>query len=63
MAATGRPATDAAWEWDGTVLSSVGLYSATVHVGSDPRNASILGDRVTDLSIDTATGNGDGGGL
>ena len=52
----GEPPTTAVWVWDGTTLSSVGLYSATVHVGSDPTLPTILGDRITDLSIDTAAG-------
>jgi len=51
----GQPASTAAWDWDGTTLTSTGLYSAVSSVGSSPYSATILNDQVTDLSIDTAT--------
>ncbi|MBT76720.1 MAG: hypothetical protein CL798_00855, partial [Chromatiales bacterium] len=49
----GQPASTAAWDWDGTTLTSTGLYSAVSSVGSSPYSATILNDQVTDLSIDT----------
>ena len=48
--ATGSAST-AVWDWDGTTLSSTGLYSAASSIGSSPYTASILADNITDLSI------------
>ena len=50
----------AVWDWDGTTLTSTGLYSAVVAISSNPNNAAVLSDQVTDLAIDTSTGTGDG---
>lgn len=45
----------AAWTWDNDtgVLSMTGLFVASSFVGSNPTGTPILGDRVTDLVIDT----------
>jgi hypothetical protein len=50
-------ASTAIWSWDGTILSSTGLYSATsaIHPGS-----TILSDQITDLNIDTSTSSAGG---
>ena len=50
-------ASTATWSWDGTILSSTGLYSATsaIHPGS-----TILSDQITDLNIDTSTSSAGG---
>ncbi|KAA3621841.1 MAG: hypothetical protein DWQ08_13560, partial [Proteobacteria bacterium] len=52
----GQPATTAVFDWDGTTLSSTGLYSALSSLGSSPYGPTVLNDRITDLSIDTSTG-------
>jgi hypothetical protein len=52
----------ATWTWDNAagILASSGLYITTNYVNSNPNspppNASIVGDRVVDLSIDTING-------
>lgn len=51
----GAVASTATWDWDGTTLTGMGLYFATTHIGSMPLGSSIIGDRVTDLVINTAT--------
>ncbi len=50
-------ASTAIWNWDGVILSSTGLYSATsaIHPGS-----TILSDQITDLNIDTSTSSAGG---
>jgi hypothetical protein len=48
-------ATTATFDWDGTTLSSTGVYSSVGAIGSNPILASILADIVTDLSVDTST--------
>jgi hypothetical protein len=45
----------AVWDWDGTTLSSSGVYSAVSSIGSSSFSSSVLGDLITDLSIDTST--------
>jgi hypothetical protein len=45
----------AVWDWDGTTLSSTGVYSAVSSIGSSSFSSSVLGDLITDLSIDTST--------
>ena len=47
----------AVWSWDGTTLSSTGVYNAVaaIHPGS-----TILADQVTDLNIDTSTSSAGG---
>ncbi|GMW07694.1 MAG: hypothetical protein AMXMBFR8_24900 [Nevskiales bacterium] len=54
MTVGAEPST-ATWDWDGTTLTGTGLYFATTHIGSMPTASSIIGDRVTDLVINTAT--------
>ena len=51
----GQPASTAVWDWDGTTLTSSGLYSQVGSIGSSPNSATILNDQITDLSINTAT--------
>ncbi|GMW08271.1 MAG: hypothetical protein AMXMBFR8_30670 [Nevskiales bacterium] len=51
----GAEASTATWTWDGTTLTGMGLYFATSHIGSMPAASSVIGDRVVDLSINTAT--------
>lgn len=51
----GYPASTAVWDWDGTTLSSVGLYSAVGSIGSSPFASTILNDQITNLSVDTST--------
>lgn len=48
----GQPATTAVFDWDGSTLSSTGLYSAVSSLGSSPFAPTILNDQITDLSID-----------
>ncbi len=48
-------AVTATFDWDGTTLTSVGNYGVATHIGSNPNAGAILGQRVTDLSIDTST--------
>ncbi len=52
----GQPATTAVFDWDGTTLSSTGLYSALSSLGSSPYGPTVLNDRITDLSINTGAG-------
>ena len=49
------PASTAIWDWDGTTLTSTGLYSAGSSIGSSIYSSTVLGDRITDLTIDTST--------
>ena len=51
----GQPASTAVWDWDGTTLSSTGLYSAVSSIGSSAYSATILNDQITNLNIDTST--------
>jgi hypothetical protein len=51
----GQPASTAVFDWDGTTLSSTGLYSAVSSIGSSAFAATILNDQITDLNIDTST--------
>ena len=51
----GQPASTAVFDWDGTTLTSTGLYSATSSLGSSPYGPTILNDQTTDLSIDPST--------
>jgi len=46
----------AVFDWDGTTLSSVGLYAATSSLGSSPYSSTVLSDQIVDLSINTGTG-------
>ena len=46
----------AVWEWDGTRLTSTGLFTTTSSIGSSPFSAAVLSDQIVDLSINTATG-------
>lgn len=50
----GMQASNATWDWDGTTLSSSGLFWSTSHISSSPFASAIIGDRVVDLSINTA---------
>ena len=45
----------AVFSWDGTTLTSTGLYTAVSSIGSSPTSGSVLGDNVTNLTIDTST--------
>jgi len=47
-------ASTATFDWDGTILSSVGLFTATSSIGSSQLSDAILSDQYTDLSIDTS---------
>lgn len=49
----GQPASTAIFDWDGSTLTSTGLYSAVSSLGSSPYSATILNDQITDLSIST----------
>jgi len=51
----GFAASTAVFEWDGTTLTSTGLYSATGSLGSSPYSSTILNDAIVDLSINTGT--------
>jgi len=53
--AVGAVASTATWDWDGTTLTGTGLYFGTTHIGSSPFASSIIGDKVTDLVINTGT--------
>jgi hypothetical protein len=53
-------ASTAVWNWDGTTLSSTGLYSAVIAVGSSPFTTTVLSDQITDLTIDTSTNSAGG---
>jgi len=55
----GQPASTAVFDWDGSTLTSTGLYSATSSLSSSPYAPTILNDQITDLSI--ATGGTPGG--
>jgi hypothetical protein len=48
-------ATTATWDWDGTTLTGTGNFTAVSHLSSSIYAPSILGDSITDLSIDTST--------
>jgi hypothetical protein len=48
-------ASTAVFDWDGTTLSSTGLYSAVSSIGSSPYSSTILADVITDLNIDVGT--------
>lgn len=50
------PPSTASWNWDGTTLSSNGMYSAELAINSaSPFRPVILNDQIIDLSIDTST--------
>jgi hypothetical protein len=51
----GMTTSDARWEWDGTMLSSTGLFWTTSHIGSNPNGLSIISDKVVGLSITPGT--------
>ena len=48
-------ASTATWDWDGTTLSSSGLYTSLQALGSSPYTSSIQADSVIDLSITGGT--------
>ena len=50
----GFAASTATWGWDGTTLTSTGLYSATLAFNNDPTWFSIHNDSIMDLMIDTS---------
>jgi len=56
----GQPATTATFDWDGTTLTSVGLFSTVSSLGSSPYGPTIINDQITDLSIDTSTSTASG---
>ena len=45
------PASTAAWNWDGTTISSTGLYSNVSSIGSSPFSSTVLSDQIVNLSI------------
>ncbi len=47
--------TTAVWDWNGTTLSSTGLYGALISIANDPTAPTIIGHEFMDLSINTAT--------
>jgi len=49
------PPSTALFDWDGTTLTSTGLYAATASIGGSPASPTILSDQITDLTIDTGT--------
>lgn len=55
----GFSASTAVWDWDGSTLTSTGLYSATGSIGSSPYGPAIINEEHWDLSI--ATGGTPGG--
>jgi len=55
----GQPATTATFFWDGTSITSTGLYSSVGSLSSLPTSPTILNDQAVDLSINTSgTGTG-----
>ena len=50
--------TTAVWNWDGTTLTSTGLYSNISSIGSSPFSSTILSDQIVNLSILTGVGTG-----
>jgi len=48
-------ATTAIFDWDGTTLTSSGLYSSVFSLSSSTTGATILSDQIVDLSINTST--------
>lgn len=48
------PPSTAVWDWDGTTLSSVGLYAATASISDLNFTDTIISDQVVDLLIDTS---------
>jgi len=52
----GFPASTAVWDWDGTTLSSTGLYSPVGSLGSSIFSPTILNDNVVDLTITPGDG-------
>ncbi len=54
----GQPASTAIFDWDGTTLTSTGLYSAVGSLGSSIYAPTILNDQIVDLSINTASATG-----
>jgi len=51
----GQPATTATFDWDGTTLTSTGLFSAVSAFGASPYGPTIINDQILDLMIDTST--------
>ena len=51
----GYAASTAAWNWDGTTLSSTGLYSSVGSIGSSPFSATIPNDQIVNLGISGGT--------
>lgn len=47
--------TTAVWDWDGTTLSSTGLYGALNAITMDFGAPTVIGDEFIDLTINTAT--------
>ncbi|MCC7256944.1 MAG: VPLPA-CTERM sorting domain-containing protein [Gammaproteobacteria bacterium] len=56
--ANGLTPSNAVWNWDpGTgVLSMTGTFWTTSHLGSDPFGPSVIGDKVTGMTINTVAG-------
>jgi len=49
-------ASTALWNWDGTTLTSTGLYSNVSSISSSPFTSTILSDQIVNLSYSSATG-------
>jgi len=48
--------TTALWDWDGTSLTSIGLYSSVFSLDGSRTARAILSDQIVDLSINFVTG-------
>ncbi len=53
--AVGITPSNATWAWDGTTLTSSGLFWTTSHISSNPLASAVVSDKVVDMVINTAT--------
>jgi len=53
--------TTAIFDWDGTTLTSTGTFTAVNALGGSPFSPTVIGEQITNLTIDT-TGTGSAGG-
>ncbi len=53
--AVGAVPSTATWDWDGATLTGTGLFFTTMHIATSPLTASVIGDEVTDLVVNTSS--------
>ena len=51
----GATPTSLTWEWDGTTLTSTGTFTTYSSIGSGPAGTVVIGDKIVNMVINTAT--------